>query len=419
MKKRSAFQLLIILTLLLTACSGNASTPISNEDAVATAVATMISGLSTDMPPIEQTAVATIAIENPIDTLVSEPVATSTPGPQTLLPRSFYYLTQDTNGMGQIYRLGQDGNTITQITYEQGDVNGFDISPIDGTISYVSQNNLININSNGEDRQVLLQEPTIYFPPVWSPDGKMIVYNSGKDVKIYSLDSRQSTTLIAGKENERNWPEAFSLDGQKLIVRNKVIPSAPEGQLALIYDLASQISIPIAGGEIKNYPCFGNITWIANDVFFCHSHLSGTVIDSGLWRINANDGAVETLMGGTRFQPPFSLVTAPRQDAAGTLYYLYGEDDGNYFQGKPNTVFSLVRSDADGQTNRTLLRPEIFPVNFANWTPDGKALIVFGQKEFGAPFTLSVVPVDSSLPIVELLSNIPVNSFFTNTRWGQ
>ena len=113
--------------------------------------------------------------------------------------------------------------------------------------------------------------------------------------------------------------------------------------------------------------------------------------------------------------PPFQLVAAPHEDTSGNLIYLYGEHEGVYTQGKPYPTLSLVRSDADGITNRVVLRPETFQVRSAFWTPDKRAIVILECDEFGRPTKLSLLPIDPSAPVVTLLSDASTIDTF---RWG-
>ena len=137
----------------------------------------------------------------------------------------------------------------------------------------------------------------------------------------------------------------------------------------------------------------------------------------GLWRINANDGSV-TAISASRTQP-MQLIGAPRQDTTGHLYYLYGEEDNSIFQnGKSRATLSLVRSDADGVTNRIPLRSETFRVMNAVWTPDDRGLVIIQFKEGGVqPDNLILVPTDSAQPVITL----PVDAttiIGSSLRWG-
>jgi Tol biopolymer transport system component len=409
MKKRSALQFLTILILILTACSGNTATPtISDEDAIATAVATMLSGLSTDMPVIEQTAVATVAIE-------PESVATSTTEPQTLLPRSLYYLAQDANKTQQIYRLNRDGTEITQITFEQDRVTNYDISPVDGTIVYGVRDNLITMNNNGEKRQVLVEDPDINSPLLWSPDGKTIVYLSGRNkVFTYSLATGNNEILLSGSDEETVSPVSFSPDGKKLIFQKYVDPMGLDGTMN-IYDFVSQSIVTIGDGNVdKPSPCYSSqIVWNTPNTIFCYKHVLVGSRWLGLWQVNAVDGSVDTLLFSESCPQSCSPVAAPYQNEDGDLYFLYGENDINAYPS-----LSLVKSASGEITNRVTLRPETYKVVNALWTPDNHALVIVQHDGINpVSANMILVPLDVSLPVVTLMPETGVLDAYS-LRWG-
>lgn len=394
MKKRSIFSGILFLTFILTACGGNApaSTPTVDPSAVAALVATMMAGNSTVTPTV-----------------------TSTPEVPTVLPRSLYYLAQDINGMGQIYRLDRDGVTITQITFEQDGVNNFDVSPIDSAIVYPVQNSLITVGANGENREVLVQDPNTGYlrNPIWSLDGKTIVYGSGKDVVIYSFTTGNNETVISGSDNEANSPVSFSPDSRKLIIMREIVPSIAGPGMSLIYDFDSQMLTSI-GQDNTPFSCFAGITWTTSNNFLCFSYVFAGPTVPGLWRVNAEDGSVETLIFSESC-PPCLPVAAPHLQADGNLYYLYSEVE-NVNNTYPS--LSLVSSNADGVTDRTTLRPETFNVSHAKWTPNGDALLIAQNDGIGfSPTNLILVPVNPSVPIVTIMADASAVSAYS-LRWG-
>jgi len=388
MKKRSILCGIVLWMFILTACTGNApaSTPTVDPNAIATAVATMLSGISTA-------------------TSLPEPTATLMPEPPTLLPRSLYYLAQDANGMGQIYRLGRDGATITQITFEQEGVVNFEISPADGTIAYITQNSLITVNPRGENRQTLTQDPNIGFQFAWSPDGKMIAYGM-KQVTLYNIVT--GTNEVLPSDNDVDYfPLSFSPDGRKLLVRKRVIPSAPEARPILIYDFDSQTLTSLAGGKPN---CFDGVSWNTRDEFFCYKHVFAGGSSLGLFRVNAVDGSVESLVFSDSCSPCMP-VAALHLNVDGNLYYLYAEV---YGVNPTYPSLSLVRSKQDGITDRIALRPETFNVFNALWAPDGSSLLIVQNDGIKSiPTNLILVPIDPSLPIVTIMADAPYS-----LRWG-
>lgn len=405
MKKHSIFYALTILMFVLPSCTGNnvpATTPTVDATTVAAVVSTMLAGAA-PTPTVLPEATPTLA-------------PTSTPEPQTMLPRSLYYSLKDANGIRQLYRLGRDGVTITQITFEQGEIIGFGISPADGSVVYVVGNKLIVTDANGANSRILIEDPNVEHlrRPTWSPDGRKIAYDDGRDVLLYSFDAGRSDILIAGSDKDEKYPVSFSPDGRKLIIRQHFIPSSPESK-AFVYDFASQTLNVIPGGEIRPYPCFGYIAWNSPNTLFCNYYALAGAVFPGLWRVNVNDGSVEPLAGSGVTQPPFRLIAAPHQDPSGNLYYLYTEADGT---GNPS-AFSFMRSKSDGLTERVLARPEMFNVLETLWTPDGTSLLIVqnnGENNF--PVNILLVPVDPSKPVVTVISDASqMDGYYL--RWGQ
>ena len=387
----------MLLVFLLTACTGTGPVPTStpDENAVATAVATMMSGLATDTP-------------------LPEPTATPTPEPSTLLPRDLYYLNLDSNKNQQIYRLNRDGTSITQITFEQSRVQNYDISPVDGTIVYSTQGSLITVNKDGENRQILLQDPEINFPLLWSSDGNTIIYLSGRNMVVaYSLATGNSEVLLSGDDDETVSPVSISPDDRKLIIRKYVDPMGLGGTLNM-YDLASRSITQIGeeGNDVPS-PCYDSKNvWNTLDTLFCYKHVRVGGRWLGLWRVNVIDGSIETLIS-SESRPPCSPVAAPHQNGNGNLYYLYGENDDSSYPS-----LSLVRSETDGITNRVTLRPESFNVLNAIWTPNFSAIVIVQHDGIEPiPANMVLVPLDTSLPVVTLMAETGVLDA-NSLRWG-
>ncbi len=390
MNKHLLPQFLTIVTLILISCGGNApvSTPAVDPSAVAAVVSTILAGNSTATP-------------------LPQPTATFTPEPPTVLPRSLYYLAQDGNGKEQIFRLGRDGATITQITFEQVNISDFDISPLDGTIAYIVGDNLTTMNANGQNRQALVQDSNIGFRLVWSPDGKTIVYGY-PDVVFYSPTLGTKDVIISGKD-AKYWPAYFSPDGSRLIVWEKpIIPSAPGSEPVFIYDFNSRTLTSASD-------CSGrNISWNTSDSIFCYKYVFAGGGSLGLSQVNAMDGSAKTLIF-SEICPPCLPIAAPRFSADGNLYYLYAEVN-DVTQTYPS--LSLVYSVSDDISSRQRVRPESFNVLNTLWAPNGDGLLIVqnnGNSSF--PTNILLVSIEPSLPIVTVIPDASkINPY--SLRWG-
>src|SRR5690242_1232116 len=103
--------------------------------------------------------IASLACANPVpagnvETIVAQTLqavqgadATPPASTLTLLPYSMYYLNNDSAGLLQVYRLERDGVTVKQVTFEPAAVEDYDVSRQNGSIAYVSNNQLLWVNA--------------------------------------------------------------------------------------------------------------------------------------------------------------------------------------------------------------------------------------------------------------------------------
>ncbi len=139
-----------------------------------------------------------------------------------VLPSPLYFLS-NRSGSRQIWRLETDGTTVTQVTNETSEVDAYDISPADGSIAYVSQNQLILIRRDGTDRRVITDfGERNGGSPVWSTDGLLAYATDG--IRVYDPSTGEDRQLIANQTGGGPAtlavysPRAWSPDGSKLLV---------------------------------------------------------------------------------------------------------------------------------------------------------------------------------------------------------
>src|SRR5690349_7329600 len=138
----------------------------------------------------------------------AEPTATlpggATPGGATVLPHSLYYLGTDSAGLIQVFRIEQDGVTQRQLTSEPVTVNDYDISPVDGSVAYVANNQLLLVNADGSNRRLLVDggpvDPNNPFistvsAPVFSPDGQTLAFGY-QGLRLYSFSTSDSELIL-------------------------------------------------------------------------------------------------------------------------------------------------------------------------------------------------------------------------------
>lgn len=336
------------------------------------------------------------------------------------LPSSLYYLrsVDSQTGMGQVYRLAKDGTTNNQITTEIEGVTEFDVSPVDGSLIYRTGRELVLVDSNGDNRRVLAGsvDPWLAWPR-WSPDGQTIAY-SNNGIYFYAVATEEYTLILEDDESNKYSPRDFSPDGSKLLIYVKSKGSSYLG----IYTIASHLLLPLQPSEPEKYRLSASpSSWSidSNHIYISDWISAGgpsIMRIPGLWRYNT-DGTGMALLpvvdgDGTSI---FNKAAAPWRDATGKIMYLFSPPETGI---DPYSPFSLVRADADGVSNRVVLRPETFHVTDASlWAPDGSAVIIIQNDGKSNRFAnLVLIPVDASQPVVTILAD--ASTLGRVLRWG-
>jgi len=369
-KKLRSFSVFLILTLAALACNSplaGGETP-SSPDQVATIVAATLAAV-TDAAPTGVTPEA------------EEPAA--------LLPHSLYYLGNDSANFSQIFRMERDGVTTRQLTFEPTSVGDYDISPLDGSVVYVTDNQMIWMQADGSGRRVLLDggevdENTPFRTSinsvVFSPDGRSIAYGL-RGLNFYSLETGVSNLVIEDQwddvgggllvPRELYWPEKYSPDGQKLLVSLGYY----EGGSSAIYYPKGNALLRLNGDD-SAVICCGEPIWSADSAALYSAYPYMGMFSAGLWRVDASTGTVTTLLPGNAGDGTYNLPSDAYLAPDGQLYYFFVNlrAEQEFIERAP---LQLVRSAPDGVSGRTALRPDTFELmNEALWAPDASFVLV-------------------------------------------
>ena len=236
--------------------------------ATALACASPLGGGQPSSPDQVATVVAaTFQALTPVTTDIETPV----PAPAGLLPHAMYFVNNDGTGIAQVFRLGTDGKAITQITFEPFAVGSYDVSQVDGSVVYVSNNQLLLINADGSGRRMLTDggpiDPNNPFTtslssPVFSPNGQTIAY-SNKGLILYAVSTGVSNIALekqvvdpvtgAYVPGEMYIPQKYSPDGTKLLLTT-AIPNS-DGISSGIYSIATNALVRLSGGDGARLCC--------------------------------------------------------------------------------------------------------------------------------------------------------------------
>ena len=300
-------------------------------------------------------------------------------GISSLLPHPLYFLNNDGAGLAQVYRLDKDGVAVTQLTFEPANVNDYDVSMMDGSVAYVSNNQLFTIKADGSNRSMIFNEGAVS-NPVWSPTGETIAF-AYKGLNFYSIASGQSSRVLEDQVDdlgdgltfprELYWPESYSADGSRLIITLGYY----EGASTAIYYPNGGALVRLNGAE-GAIICCGDYHLTSDASTLYAANPSSGMFNAGLWRVNTATGDVTTLLLGSYDTNPAEVADNPFLAPDGQLYFFYASlPNADEFIDRP--PLQLVRSAADGVTGRTVLRPETFEnMNEAIWAPDASFVIV-------------------------------------------
>jgi hypothetical protein len=342
--------------------------------------------------------------------------------PPSILPAALYYETQDRSGHLQIFRLAPDGVTTTQLTSEPVDAGSYDVSPLDGRLAYLANNQLILMNADGSGRTVLVDggppsdagytDKTIGNPR-FSPDGRTLAYGMN-GLNLYDLSSENTTHPLTDQFTDTGGltilkegysPNEFSPDGTKLLVN---IGYYEAGSLG-IYDMASGAFYQLARPEGGLLCCTSRWTSDSSAVYVASPVIG--MVDPGLWRFSASDGAGATLLPPQNPDTTYNFADVPLLAPDGQLYFLFANLPTIP---SSHTPLMLVRSAPDAVTGRTVIYPDTFTsVNEALWAPDASKIILVesGNPETWTGGAATLYPVGGGGPV-------PLLPDAGNLRWG-
>jgi hypothetical protein len=399
---------ILLLAIAMMACAlpfGGRGTPSSSPDEVATVVALTLQALT----PVTD--------------------GGTTPGPEPaagLLPHSLYYLGTDNSGLTQVFRIERDGSTRHQVTSEPSNVLDYGVSPVDGSVAYVANNQLLFINADGSARRILVEggvvdENTPFVNrlsnPVFSPNGQTLAY-SYQGLNFYALSSGVSNRVIENQiddmgsgflfPKELYVPEIYSPDGSKLLITLAYY----EGASAAVYYPDSKALVRLNGAE-GAFICCGNQEWTPDGSAFYAANPSFGMFLSGMWRVDAATGAVTTLLPGEAGGGMYNIPDEPYPAPDGQLYYFYAKVAApeGFVTRAP---LQIVRSELDGVTGRTVVSEENFQLmNEALWAPDASFVIVAY-----APIQEVYEGGQAEVVYLDARPGVVLTSFAQQLKWG-
>jgi Tol biopolymer transport system component len=336
------------------------------------------------------------------------------------LPHSLYYIGTDSSGNDQIWRVDAKISARAQITYEPFGIQDFDISPTDEALAYVSNNQLILASTDGSNRKVLIEsnpddEREFIHSINWKPDGKALAYGLG-GVNLIQIENNQINKILPNPKQIESGQDIFTADYASA-------SWSPDGSLLLVevddfkqisyavYNFATGSLIPLKQSE-DSFACC-TTSWEPDGRAILAAAAYNPIHPSGLWRYPVDGGQAINLIPDRETDGTFNLVDFPLMTPDKKLYYFYTN-----LPQKPDgtTPLKIVSSEADGKSNRTLLRPDSpYYTHEALWAKDG-SLVVIVQIPAGAPTESERGPV--VVLFSDGRSNMTLAPDGFHLRWG-
>jgi Tol biopolymer transport system component len=339
------------------------------------------------------------------------------------LPHSLYYLNNDKAGLLQVFRVAKDGKTFQQITFEPARVDSFDVSPIDGSVAYGSNNQLLLVDANGAGRRILLDGGAVdgnapfmnsVGNPVWSPDGKTIAFGHN-GLNFYSLDTGSINNVLpdevdtsAGFPIARSLysPNRYSPDGTKLLINIGFYEGGTYG----VYRFSDNTVLRLSRSDGSMVCC--EVRWVPDGSGLYVASRSIGMADSGLGYADASTGNVTMLLPGSAPDTTFNFAAGPQVGRDGKLYFFF--NNLPQIPTASHTPLYLVRSGTDGVTGRAQLKPDIYQnINEVLWAPDASLAVIADAPidAVNAGGTAEIVYPDNRPDVV-------LTEFAQDMHWG-
>ncbi len=326
------------------------------------------------------------------------------------LPSSLYFLDGQ-NEEAQVWRLERDGFTRRQITDEDAGVDEFAVSPADGTIAFVSDNQLFLMDGDGENRRLVADDSQVdteaeesWFrstieSPVFSPDGRTLAY-AFDGLHLYNLVTSEDKHVLTNLGNLLG--ESFVFDKEVYIPG----PWSPDGSQLLIimgYYEGSTLAVMELDAEQpfrrlrSDGPVCCLFSWTADSRSVLVANPYFTVDIPGLWKYDAKTGKQTVVISGIDNDGSINFVGWPQQLTSGELVFFHANLKG--FSPDAGIPLVMVRSDSDG-SNLSQVRPEEFRVIEVVWAQDGSLALILGSCCGGGRQVILARPDTSPLEVL-------------------
>ena len=253
------------------------------------------------------------------------------------------------------------------------------ISPDGKTVAFTYKGDIYTVPAEGGRAMQLTTHPAYDTRPVWTPDGRQIVFASNRDgdFSVYAVSRDGGVPRRLTTHSAAEYPEAVTPDGHVLysasIQPDRMDSQFPSGQFPQIY------SVSLDGGRPELYSSLAmqNLSLSPKgDRLLYHDmkgyedpwrkhHQSSITRDIWLCDLSAADRTYQKL---TTFK---GEDRNPVWTPDGTGFYYLSEEDGS---------FNVYRRSLDGSAKQQLTHHKEHPVRFLSAATDGTLCYAFNGE---------------------------------------
>ncbi len=275
--------------------------------------------------------------------------------------------------------------TLTQMTHEPVGVDDFDVSRTDGSLAYVSGNQLL-LTTAAAEKILLLdnsaansEAPDYYYnqlikAPRFSPDGSTLAY-ALDGIFFYDLAKGESTQVLP---NDLETQDDGSVLAKELYIPLEWSPDDAQLLIDIAYSEGSLLGVLHPGSDAlltrlqANGTSCCQLAWAPDSRSVLVASPYSGLVESGFWRYDSRTGGENTIIDSFS-ENLYNFVGWPLQLADGSLMYFY-TSSAEIPEG--DVGFFMVRSAPDGVSGRSQLRPESFNMHEALWAEDGSLAVI-------------------------------------------
>lgn len=284
------------------------------------------------------------------------------------------------------------------------------ISPDGKEIAFTYKGDIYKVATSGGSAQRLTSQPSYESRPMWTPDGKQIVFmsdrNGGQDIFVMPSVGGNARQLTFNSAAET--PQGFSADGKSLLYSAAIADPAtsltfPNGTNSELY------SIPLAGGrptQILATPTL-NVSWLPEGKSFVYEDLKGfedtwrkhhtSSVTRDIWRYDSQSGKHTNLTnrGGEDLDP---VVATDGK----TVYFLSERNGG---------TMNVYAMDVNNPSNvQAVTNFKTHPVRFLSQGSDGTMAMTYdGEIYTLAPGAKKPTKVNIDILVDEISPNVRQN----------